>query len=62
MNIATLKKVIPFLNQAKISAWVWGFHGKGKSETIETLYKEQGWLVFNFRLNCMADAGDFLGL
>lgn len=62
MNITTLKKVLPFLNEAKISSFIWGLHGKGKSETIESYYKSNGWLCFNFRLNCMADAGDFLGL
>jgi hypothetical protein len=62
MNITTLKKVLPYLNEAKITSWIWGYHGKGKSETIENYYKSNGWLVFNFRLNCMADVGDFLGL
>lgn len=62
MNITTLKKVLPVLVEAKLTPWIWGYHGKGKSETIETFYKSQGWLVFNFRLNCMADVGDFLGL
>ncbi len=62
MNITTLKKILPVLNEARLTPWIWGYHGKGKSETIETYYKENGWLVFNFRLNTQADVGDFLGL
>lgn len=62
MNITTFTKVLPYLVSAKISPWVWGLHAKGKTETIESYYKNNGWLVFNFRLNCMADTGDLLGL
>jgi hypothetical protein len=62
MNITTFKKVLPFLLENKLSPWVWGNHGKGKTETIETYYKENDWLIFNFRLNTMSDVGDFLGL
>ena len=62
MNITTLNKVLPFLLKAKITPWIWGYHGKGKSETIETYYNSKGWLIFNFRLNTQADVGDFLGL
>lgn len=62
MNIKTLKKVLPCLLDSGVTPWVWGHHGKGKTETIETFCKERGWLVFNFRLNTQADVGDFLGL
>lgn len=62
MNITTFKKVLPYLVEAKISPWVWGLHAKGKTETIEAAYRDNDWLVFNFRLNCMADTGDLLGL
>lgn len=62
MNITTLKKVLPVLMKAKVTPWIWGFHGKGKSESIETWCKDLGYLCFNFRLNTQADVGDFLGL
>jgi len=54
--------VYPILADARITPWLWGYHGKGKSETVETFYKSRGWMVFNFRLNVMSDVGDFLGL
>lgn len=62
MNITTLKKVLLPILECRITPWIWGYHGKGKSETIETLYKDNGWVLFNFRLNTQADVGDFLGL
>lgn len=62
MQIKTLKKLLLPILEEGIVPWLWGYHGKGKSETIETFYRSQNWLVFNFRLNCMSDVGDFLGL
>jgi hypothetical protein len=62
MNITTLKKVLLPILESKLTPWIWGYHGKGKSETVETIYKDLGWLIFNFRLNTQADVGDFLGL
>lgn len=62
MNITTFNKVLLPVLQAKITPWLWSVHAKGKSECVETFYKSRNWLIFNFRLNCMADVGDFLGL
>lgn len=62
MNITTFRNVLPFLLDAKITPWIWGHHAKGKTQTVETFAKEQGWLCFNFRLNTQSDVGDFLGL
>lgn len=62
MNITTLQRVLPVLNECRLTSWLWGYHGKGKSQTVESYYKGNGWLCFNFRLNTQADVGDFLGL
>lgn len=62
MNITTLKRVLPFLIEGRITPWIWGYHGKGKSESIESWCRELGYLCFNFRLNTQCDVGDFLGL
>jgi len=62
MNIATFTEVLLPVLEAKITPLVWGQHAKGKTEVIEHFYKSRDWLIFNFRLNIMADVGDFLGL
>jgi hypothetical protein len=62
MNIATFNKILLPILQSGITPWLWSAHAKGKTETIENFYKSRGWLLFNFRLNCMADVGDFIGL
>ena len=62
MNIKNLVEALPFLTNNRITPWIWGLHAKGKSETIEHYYRNQGWMCFNFRLNTQADVGDFLGL
>lgn len=62
MNITTFNKVLLPVLQAGITPWIWGYHAKGKSESVEWFYRSRDWLAFNFRLNCMADVGDFLGL
>jgi hypothetical protein len=61
MNIKTLKECLPYMLKAKITPWLWGHHGKGKSQTIENIFEEMGWLCFNFRLGTQADVGDLLG-
>lgn len=62
MNINQTKRLLPYLIKCKIAPWFWGYHGKGKTETITGHFQELGWMLFNFRLNCMVDVGDFLGL
>src|SRR5690606_1132792 len=62
MNIAQMHRILPILNKLRLTPWIWGYHAKGKSQTVERYYRSQGWLVFNFRLNTQADVGDFLGL
>ena len=61
MNIKTLKQCLPYILKAKITPWLWGFHGRGKSQVIEGIFAEMGWLCFNFRLGTQADVGDLLG-
>lgn len=62
MNINTFKQAIPFLFKANVPAFVWGWHGVGKSTVPKQWCKENGWKFFDFRLNTQADVGDFLGL
>jgi len=62
MNIKTLKEALGYCLDAKITPWIWGVHGIGKSETIAQLCEESGHLLFDFRLNTQADIGDILGL
>ena len=61
MNITTLKQCLPYLMQAKITPWLWGYHGRGKSQFVENYFESIGWLCFNFRLGTQADVGDLLG-
>jgi hypothetical protein len=62
MNITTLEKCLPYILEAKVTAWLHGYHGRGKTEFIENFCKKRDWLCFNFRLGTQCDVGDILGL
>lgn len=61
MNIAQLKKTLPFLIKARIAAMVQGPHGIGKSRAIEQFARENGYKYVDRRLSQM-ESGDLLGL
>lgn len=61
MNLKEYKLALNVLFQAKITPFVWGYHGVGKSSVPEQLSKENGDMLVNFRLGNV-EAGELLGL
>jgi len=62
MNIKGLRDAVDYCLEARITPWIWGVHGVGKSETIAQYCKDKEYLLFDFRLNTQSDIGDILGL
>lgn len=63
MNINTFKKILPLMLREDFAVpFLYGTHGIGKSQVIEQTCRENGWKLFDFRLNVIADVGDIIGL
>ena len=61
MKITTFKQSLPFLFKARVSTFVWGTHGIGKSQSVAQYCKENGYMFIDLRLGTQ-DVGDLLGL
>ena len=62
MEISRLKKLVPILWKHKITPYVWGQRGVGKTTGFEDLCDEMGYIYFNLRLAALQDQSDLLGL
>lgn len=62
MRISQLKKALTACASARLTPWIWGQHGIGKSQVIRQWCDENGYKMFDFRLNTQSDVGDMLGL
>lgn len=62
MNVKDLRELMPYLVKTGIPLWLWGQHGKGKSETFTKAFTDIGWWTFNHRMNTQSDVADTLGL
>jgi MoxR-like ATPase len=61
MFIKTMKQCLPYLIKAKVSAFLWGPHGIGKSESPKQFAEENGY-HFVYLNPGTQDVGDLLGL
>lgn len=60
-SIGTIKEAVRLCGAAKITPFVWGFHGLGKSSAIKQLCMEQGWGCVDMRCS-QIEASDLRGL
>jgi len=61
MNISQLKRLLRLARQAKITLFVWGWHGIGKSEVVKQVAEEDGLGYFDLRC-ATQEIGDLIGL
>lgn len=61
MNISSLKEVLPFFKNAKVTPFLWGPRGVGKTQGVAQYAKETGQNLVELRLGQM-EAGDIIGL
>jgi MoxR-like ATPase len=61
MQIATLKKALPYLIKINLTPFIWGPHGIGKSQVIAQFCEENELEFIDIRLSTM-EVGDLLGL
>jgi hypothetical protein len=61
MDILTLKQSLPYIFKARVSTFLWGHYGIGKSQAIKQYCKENNYLYFDLRLGNV-EVGDLLGL
>lgn len=62
MNIKQLEEFLPYAFKANITVQLHGFHGTGKSESINQIGQKLGFDSVVTRLISQMDVGDFLGL
>lgn len=62
MNIKQLEEFLPYAFKANITVQLHGYHGTGKSESINQIGKKLGFDSVVTRLISQMDVGDFLGL
>jgi MoxR-like ATPase len=60
-SIGQIKEAIRLCGSAKVTPFVWGFHGLGKSSVVKQLCMEQGWGVIDMRCS-QIEASDLRGL
>ncbi len=61
MRITDLKVLLPFAFKAKLTPFIWGAHGVGKSAVIKQYAVENGYDFIDLRLGQL-EVGDLLGL
>lgn len=62
MNITELKNSLPYLFKAKLTPFIWGHAGIGKTTVVRDVAKSFGYKFFALYLGTQADPGDVLGL
>lgn len=62
MNVEQFKQVLPIILESGATPWIWGYHGKGKTEVPTKIYTDLGWYFYNCRLNTKSDVSDISGL